>query len=47
MVLGVEEAMSVTGVTDEMLVHMTGWEANDFELVNLTLMGKMRQVLQY
>ena len=42
--LGMEESMTVT---DEMLVHMTGWEGRDFEMVNLSKSGKMRQILPY
>ena len=34
-------------VTDEMLMHMTGWEGKDFKLVNLGKSGKMRQILPY
>ena len=42
--LGMEESMSVT---DEMLMHMTGWEGKNFELVNLGKSGKMHQILPY
>ena len=34
-------------ITDEMLMHMTGWEGKDFKLVNLGKSGKMRQILPY
>ena len=34
-------------ITDEMLMHMTGWEGKNFELVNLSKLGKMRQILPY
>lgn len=43
-VLGMEEGMAIT---DEMLVHMTGWEGKNFELVNLGTSGKIRQILPY
>ena len=43
-VLGMEESMTIT---DEMLVHMTGWEGKNFELVNLGTSGKTCQVLPY
>ena len=42
--LGMEESMTIT---DEMLMHMTGWEGKDFELVNFGKSGKMRQILPY
>ena len=34
-------------ITDEMLMHMTGWEGKNFELVNLGKSGKMGQILPY
>ena len=42
--LRMEESMTIT---DNMLMHMTGWEGKDLELLNFSKSGKMQQILPY